>query len=407
MSQQPEDLSGAPFDEDGEGALPLIELETLLSQPPSWRRRFTQLALLLAALLVILAAYWGLNRPATSSAPMIVFQPTQPPPTLHVVSNVDYGTLTINGQPQRAAPPLTFRLHSQPPYSITLDAPPFSPLTCQYPPLATIAPYVFHPCNAGQIFAVNQQASSTLEMLLTLADLPAAQQPRIDTLLASALTTQQTLAAPAQSVIAAGLNQDGTVRAQQVNETLSASVFLVPSTQLSRRGNFCLRFTCVGADVFFTGANASVPSWQVLTPIALRWRFTTPGGQVVSDVTFPASATPLTLALAYQPTTGWRLASPAASPSNLSAQLSQLVCDTGSQMLTRVQQHNLSGDGWTVTILHDQGVAGCELALMQGAADQGHFVWRFGALLAGDARAHATLPTLPLAAPAELAAVGG
>jgi hypothetical protein len=39
--------------------------------------------------------------------------------------------------------------------------------------------------------------------------------------------------------------------------------------------------------------------------------------------------------------------------------------------------------------------------------DQGHFIWRFGVLLAADASAHSTLPALPVALPADLAAVGG
>src|SRR5579871_4229364 len=112
MSQQLDDLSGASSAEYGEGALPLIVLETLLSQPPSWRKRFTQLGLLLAALVVVLAAYWALSRASAPSVPVIALQPTSPPPTVNVVSNVNYGVLTINGQPQRAAPPLTFRVSS-------------------------------------------------------------------------------------------------------------------------------------------------------------------------------------------------------------------------------------------------------------------------------------------------------
>ena len=338
---------------------------------------------------------------------MIALQPTLPPPTVSVVSNVNYGVLTINGQPQRAAPPLTFNVPSQPPYILTLNAPPFQPLTCQYPPLTTIAPYLFNPCNAGGVLAVNQQAANTLEMLLTLADLPAEQQQQITTLISDDLTIQQTLTTPAQSAIVAGLNGDGTARATLAAEPLRASVFLVPSTQFAQRGVFCFSFTCIGSGGFSVAASTGGQVWQVLTPVALRWRFTTASGQVVSDVTFPSSSTPLNLSFSYQASTGWRLAAPLASGPNQSQQLAQLVCDTGSQMLTQAQRKARSGSGWAVTVLRAQGVAGCELELTQGAVDQGHFVWRFGALLAGDALAHSTLPTLPVASPAELAAVGG
>ncbi len=399
---QPDDVSDVSPQEDAGETLPLIELETLLSQPPSWRKRFRQLGLLLAALAVVLAAYWGINRPAASSAP-VVAQPNAPPPTVRVVSNVNYGALTINGQPQRGGPPLTFRARSQPPYTITLDAPPFPPLTCQYPPVKTIAPYVFHPCNAGGVLTVDQQASNVLEMLFTLNDLPAAQQQQIGALIADDITAQQTLTAPAQSVIVAGLNQDGTPRTRLAAGTLSASVFLVAGAQLLRRGLFCASVLCVGSGGYSADAAASAQVWQVLTPIALRWRFTTASGQVVSDVTFPAFSTLLILDLTYQPATGWRLA----SPPNLSEQLSQLVCATGVQALTLAQTNALGGDGWVVSVLRDQGAAGCELELAQNAVDQGHFVWRFGALLAADAQAHRTLPALPVASAQELAAVGG
>jgi hypothetical protein len=145
----------------------------------------------------------------------------------------------------------------------------------------------------------------------------------------------------------------------------------------------------------------------VLTPVALRWRFTTASGQVVSDVTFPSSLMPLNVSLSYQSSAGWRLAAPLASGSDESQQLSQLICDTGSQMLTMVQREAHSGSDWTVSVLRDQGVAGCVLELTQNAADLGHFVWRFGALLAGDARAHGVLPMLPVASPVDLAAVDG
>src|SRR5262249_36305804 len=135
--------------------------------------------------------------------------------------------------------------------------------------------------------------------------------------------------------------------------------------------------------------------------------FSTASGQVVSDVTFPTDPTLLNLFLAYAASTGWRIASPLTTADSLSQQLAQLVCSTGAQMLFTEQIRHLSGEGWEISILHSQGVAGCPLALALNHQDQGHFVWRFGALLAADASAHAALPTLPIASPADLAAVDG
>jgi hypothetical protein len=405
MSQPPDDRAGASPDEDAGEALPLIELETLLRQSPSWRKRGIQISLLLAALMVVLATYWGVNNAGAIEGAPVALQPTAPPPSVSILSNVNYGKLTINGQPQRGIPPLTIKERSQPPYLITLDAPPFQPLTCQFPPVKTIAPYVFHPCDAGGVLAVNQHEDTTLEMLFTLANLPQPQQQQINTLISDRLTSQQTIMAPAQSAIATGLNPNGTISTALASGPLFATAFLVPITRFIRRGVFCFSFTCVGSIGFSTTTHTGGQVWQVLTPIALRWRFTTASGQVVSDVTFSSAPVPLNLALAYT-ADGWQLGSVSASPSGLSEQLSQLVCATGTQML-EAQTNALSGGGWVVNVLHDQGTAGCELQITQQAVDQGHFVWRFGALLAGDAKAHNTLPALPVASPADLAAVGG
>ena len=407
MSKQPDDLSDLSPEEESGAALPLIELETLLGQPPSWRKRFSQVGLLLAVLLVVLVTYWGISRPPAPSVPVVILQPTAPPPSVSIVSNVNYGALTINGLPESSVPPVTFRVGSQPPYSITLNAPPFQPLTCQFPPLKTIAPYVFNPCNAGGVINVDQQAANTLEMLLSLANLPPSQQQQIDTLISDSLSFQQTVTAPVGSAIVTGLNPDGTLNTTLATGPLTASVFLAPSTQLPRREVYCFSFTCIGAVEPAPSSVTPANSWQVLTPIVLRWRFTTASGKVVSDTTFSSSPVVLTLIFSYDAATGWRLTPFLSSGSAQFGRVSDLLCFSGEQLLTQAQTSAYSSDGWAVNVLHDQGAAGCELALTQHGVDQGHFVWRFGALLAADATARATLPTLPAASPAELAAVGG
>jgi hypothetical protein len=329
------------------------------------------------------------------------------PRTIKIISNTNYGTLIINGTAQRTAPPLTVTLRDQPPYSITLTTPPFQPRTCEFPPPKSIVPYGFHPCNAGQTIFQDQAQLPMLEIFFTLADLSPTQQQQITTLIANGLTIQQTLTTPMQSTIVTALNQDGTITSKRFSEPLTASVSLVPSMDNPQRGVFCFSFTCVGPSGFSSNFSASGKLWQVLTPIALRWRFTTASGQVVSDVTFPASPTLLNLLLSYDAAAGWSIAPPFASPETLNQQLTQLVCSTGVQMLSVQRARYLSGDGWDVSVLHNQGIAGCELALIQQHTDQGHFVWRFGALLATDAQSHALLPMLPSASPAEVTAVGG
>ncbi|HEY7348078.1 MAG TPA: hypothetical protein VH599_07130 [Ktedonobacterales bacterium] len=407
MSQRPNDPPSPPEDQDAGEHLPLIELETLLNQPPSQRKRLVQISLMLAAFLVVVVTFWDTIVPSQPSVPPLPVQAPPPPPTVSIMSNVNYGALTINGQPQRGVLPLTIKLSSQPPYTITLNAPPFQPRTCHFPPPISIVPYAFHPCDAGRTTALNQEASNTLEILFTLADLPAAQRQQITALISRELTAQQTINVPAQSFIVTGLNRDGTLKTRRLTGPLHASALLVPSAPNAQRGVFCFSFTCAVLGGFPHDYSASGQFWQVRTPFALRWRFTTASGQVVSDILFPASPTLLSLFLTYDAVAGWQLGPLPSQYVSLSYQLTQLVCITGVQMLSVEQKRSLRGAGWNITILHDQGVAGCELELQQNNVDQGRFVWRFGVLLAADARAHKTLPTLPIAPSGELAAVGG
>src|SRR5690242_17010205 len=95
--------------------LPLIELETVLSRPPSWRRRLGQISLALAACALVVVTFWPVLVPTTPTQPLLRSQPP-PPPTVSIISNVNYGIITINGQPQPAPPPLTLKMSGQPPY---------------------------------------------------------------------------------------------------------------------------------------------------------------------------------------------------------------------------------------------------------------------------------------------------
>jgi hypothetical protein len=385
--------------------LPLIELEAVLSRPLSWRRRLGQLGLALAACALVVVTFWPVLVPATPAQTPLRSQP--PPPIVSIISNVNYGSVTINGQPQPGSPPLTLKMSGQPPYSITLDVPPFRPRTCQFPPPQSITPYSFEPCNAGRAITVDPQALNTLIMPFTLVDLPPEQQQEITARIAQALTAQQTIAAPAQSAIVTGLAPDGTIQSQRQTGPLFASAFLVPTTQRGQRDIFCLHLTCVNYSGFSPDYTPSGHFWEVRVPFALRWRFASATGQVISEVTFPVSPTLLTLFLAYDAATGWQVAPLPSSEGSPEQQLAQLLCATGSLMLGDEQAHALSGERWTVATLRNQGVAGCELALQHNNVDQGHFIWRFGVLLAADASAHSTLPALPVALPADLAAVGG
>ena len=389
MSQPPDHPLPISSDQEDGAALPLVDLETLPTRPPAWRKRVVQIGLLLAALVVVIVTFWGIIVPKTLPGPPVLLQPAALPRALSILSNVNYGTLTINGQPQSNPLPMTIRLHSKPPYIITLEAPPFRPLSCPFPPPAPPAPYGFTPCLAGGEFTLNQQSVTTLQMLFTLADLPPAQQQQITTLIPQAVTAEQMITAPAQSFIVTGLPADGTITTERLSEPLEASASLVPSPQNSQEGTSCQGFLCTGSGVFPPNDALSGQFWEVTTPVALRWRFTTASGHIVSEVTFPI-ATALTLYLSYTVPAGWQVG--LLSPAQLSQDLTQLFCPTGANMLASEAQQQTNEEYWDVTTLHDQGIEGCELSLQLNGADQGLFVWRFGVLLAADAQAHSTPP---------------
>ena len=404
MSQPPgNELPISPDQEDSE-ALPLVDLDTLPARPPIWRKRIVQIGFLLAALMVVLVTFRGIVVHHPPPGPPAPLQPTALPQALSLLSNVNYGSLSINGQPQSRPLPLLVKLPNTPPYTLTLEAPPFRPLSCPFPPSVPPTPYGFTPCLAGGEFTLDEQRVTTLQMFFTLADLPPAQQQQLTTLIPQVITAQQTITVPAQSAIVTGLLPDGTSSSERFPEPLEASASLVPSQQNSQEGTSCQSFLCSDAGSFPLNGALSGQFWQVTTPVALRWHFTTAGGQVVSAVTFP-SATRLTLYLSYVAPTGWQVA--LLPSAQLSQDLAQLACSTGAnQLVGEAQQHSGELD-WGVTTLADQGIAGCELDLQLDAVDQGHFLWRFGVLLAADDLAHRTLPTLPMASPAELAAVEG
>ena len=404
MSQPPDEPLPTPPGQDDQEGLPLVDLDTLLTRPPSRRKRVVQISLLLAALVVVVVEFGHDALPKPHPGPPVHLQPTPLPRALSILSNVNYGTLTINGQPQPSLLPLVVTLRGQPPYTITLEAPPFRPLSCPFPPPSSLPPENFTPCLTGSEFTLEQQNVTTLQMLFTPADLPLDQQQQITALIPQTVTAQQTITAPAQSFIVTGLPPDGTITTERLSEPLSASVFLVPIRQDSQAGPFCQGFICTDAGGFLPNRSPPSQFWEVTTWVALRWRFTSANGQLVSDVTFPVPTT-LTLFLSYVPATGWQVE--LLSSVQLSQHLTQLVCTTGMQMLAGELAGPLGNQGWDLTVLHDQGVQGCELEAAQQGSDEGQFVWRFGVLLAADAQAHSILPLLPIASSAEVAAVGG
>lgn len=415
MSQPPDEQPSPDSlseHEDWEAA-PLADLDHILTRRSSRGRRVVQLTLLLATVVAVIFTLWDVV-PRTSPASPAP-EPTPLPNALSIESNVNVGTLTINGEQQPEPLPSAIRLHGKGPYMITLTAPPFRPLSCPFPPPKPGTPwggvigYIdgFSPCLAGTGFTMQQQNVTNLEMLFTLADLPAYQQQQITALIPDEVTAQQTFTVPAGSWFVSGLTADGLITTARAAAPLTATAFMVPSQQISQPGTSCLGYICADSGGFILGGSLSGQYWEVTTPVSLRLLLRKATGQVVSNVTFPF-ASMLTLYLTYDGSTGWQVG--LLAPQQLSQDLTQVVCPTGSNVLASLAQRASDQLYWTVTTLHDRGLDGCELSLQvnsgENSGDQGEFVWRFGALMAANAQAHLTLPRLPMAAPADLAAVG-
>ena len=114
----------------------------------------------------------------------------------------------------------------------------------------------------------------------------------------------------------------------------------------------------------------------------------------------------LTLYLAYDQAQGWHAVMPDGTDS-IAEQVQRLNCGAGGTMLTLQIARLLSGEDWNVLPLVQRGVEGCLLDLQQHSEELGHFLWRFGVIMAADDKAHTTLPSLPVATADEIAAVTG
>jgi hypothetical protein len=415
MSQTPDeqlspDSSSEPEEWD---AAPIADLDHILSRRSSRGKRVVQLTLLLAMVAAVIFTLWDVVPKEGADSPEP--EPTPLPNALSIVSNINFGTLTINGVEQPEPLPSAIRLHGRSPYAITLSAPPFRPLTCPFPlprpgtPWGGVIGYIdgFSPCLAGTGFTMQQQSVTNLEMLFTLADLPQAQEQQINALIPEQVTARQTFTVPAGSWFVSGLTGSRRITTARAQVPLTATAFLVPSQQNSQPGTSCLGYICTDSGGFILGGSLSGQYWEVTTPISLRLLLRKASGQVVSDVTFPY-ASMLTLYLTYDNSTGWQVG--LLSPQQLEQDLTQVVCPTGSNVLASLAQQTADQLYWTVTTLHDRGLDGCELSLQvnsgENPADQGEFIWRFGALMAANEQAHLTLPQLPMATPADLAAAG-
>jgi hypothetical protein len=382
--------------------LSLIELESLLSRPPSWRKRLLYSGLVIAALAIALATFWNALLP---KSPM----PADQLLTGVLLSDLTYGTVIVNGQKQSAPPPLRIQLHQHATNIITLNTPPFAPLTCKI-----TFPYTYGDpshclLNTDQLIAPDGPSIAVnngtvhptffVSMGFTWYDLTKDQQNQMLSAVNQTLNTPQQITAPAGSYYAvSGFSDPAGITGQRASTPLDATASLIlraTSTSL------CGAVPC--SDPISPGQSASLSGhvWVISFDVEMRWQFMDASGTTVGDAFYHLPAGSMQIVLSYERPTGWVVATQ--DMPNLSQDLLQnQLCPIGVALLPA----NTDGTQ-NIQTVHDRGIEGCELQAQTSQGKQGLFLWRFGVLLAADDGAQAMQPALPIAPPEEIAAVEG
>jgi hypothetical protein len=325
-----------------------------------------------------------------------------------VLSNVSSGVVTLNGVRLTESPPLvtTFRRGVN---TLTMTAPPFHPLTChvQWPSRQSDGACDLPPTTGLPHTVGGRPVSPVLVVVLPFGpeDLPSAAQvqalARVSDILQQ--TPPQTHV-PVGQYIASGQEASGAILSRRTRPPLQARLLAAATTLAYFDEFFCADPGCVAAP----GPPGSRLDWVVGAGVSIRWQFRSSAGEEVAISPPWSDELPVSLLLTYNVQQGWTVDQRGTKEQagfDLTTALAQSVCDGGATALITAA-HLQPGDT-SPLVLHDNRLEGCELGLQTAqGANAGHFVWRFGVLLAADAPAHALLPDLPLAPPSEHSAVG-
>lgn len=375
--------------------LPLIELETLLTRRPSRRKRLAHVALMLGVVALAAVALRGVILPPGLSANI----PAPPQVPITLLSNVNFGTVTINGTRLNKPPPLTISIPVKGTTIITLNAPPFRPSTCRFTNLTAPLADPIHCAFDYEHLTPNTSSATSggfvVGIYLMPDNLPADQQSQALAAMSLPLgAPQQTMVHPGE-YIATSYRYEDQIISQRATVPLLARASFEPS-QLPGppSGPNCGAGICPWG-VYLSQATAlDLHAWSLFFTEALHWQISDTAGVVRADVSIPSTDI-IGVLLTEDTAAGWEIA----QLNTIYGTLRDTICQAGVAML----RFRLSGN---VTVLHDQGVEGCELRGQVNGVGVGRYIWRFGVLLAANAQAHAYQPDLPLAPAAEIAAVG-
>ncbi|MGZ3639036.1 MAG: hypothetical protein ACXVCX_14495, partial [Ktedonobacterales bacterium] len=148
-------------------------------------------------------------------------------------------------------------------------------------------------------------------------------------------------------------------------------------------------------------SGTATTGWRVTTFVVPQWRFTTPTGDTAAlSPLNVADQTLLKVPLQYDAAHGWRPWGAPGWGDDCDARdiMANIQCGPGSSALSAYGPMNVASIG-------ANGIEGCDIQVLNSSGKFARFIWRFGVLLAADAAAHQTIPSLPVAPQAEIDAV--
>ncbi len=423
------DAHDHPPTDSASGHLSSVELDTLLQPKQSSRKRFVQAgSITLAVLLVIgffVYPHWsGAFGHNDAGTPPSTSTPDVP---IVLLSNITYGSLSVNGKQLNSPPPAIAYLH---PGNNTIDlkTPPFLPQHCEitWPDQHLTGPTCTIKYDT-QTFTIRGRSVVpvfVIDMLLTAAQLPQDARDAALQLVGQALTdlsATSSLLVPAGQYFAVGNLPDSKLHVNQSTETIQAKVVTDASVERPPVGGpDCSNLGCANSldpegATLLTQAFGTSNVWVIESVVSLRLDFTTTQGTSRGSLMLSTFDT-LSLFLSYTPNGGWRVltADPVKQQFTvtLSDQIDEYVCGAGREWINQLAQQTVPATTFSsfgeMNTPNTHGLRGCEFqvqAQQSNSTQPAQFLWRFGALLAENAAAHQLFPGIPMAPRDEIAAV--
>ena len=386
-----------------------------------------------AVLAIVLTGVFARGRFLTTPTPT----PTPGPGNaLIVTSNFNSGSVILNGKKLAGAIPLLVRLNPGE-NTITFSAPPFHDQTCRVTLLALADPRSGQRAQtSGDNCSINTQEPSIrfqgiavpngyLYFQLTGAALPNDLRNAAESALWLKLANLPALQVPAGDYYATGTTTTGRITSARAAVPLLATPALVRNNA-TQNGPDCANLGCAGPPVMpdQTGVSTPAGGWLIGESVAAGWRFTTQSGALVATSAFRDGGGVM-MGLTYSSTGGWSVVEGSSNPfmADIQAQVITVSCQGGFAALqTLIDKSSLAGQRLSFSQGANFGLIapqtdGCAISFAtennnpfnpsNSSKEYGHYVWRWGVLLAADAQARALFPSLPVAPQSEIAAVGG